>query len=707
MKRWLQGLLLTFITVSALAVPAKHGQWKTILLSNGTEIRACLVGDENGHFWRGVDGKAYISVDGTGYYEATDGEQLLKRAKTRLYQSNNRRKQRILRRAAEDKSGYFGEKKGLIILVNFIDASMADKHNQNYFYRMANEENFSEDNFSGSVRDYFKAQSYGQFILDFDVVGPVTVSQNYAYYGKNDSEGDDVAAGEMVIEAINLVKSQISNWKQYDWDSDGEVDQVYVVYAGQGEADGGSENTIWPHEYNLIDAKYFGDGTGPVTVGTNLVVNTYACSSELNGVKKINGIGTPCHEFSHCLGFPDYYDNDYSGGQGMAYWDLMDLGSYNGDGYVPAGYTSFERWQAGWLEPVVLEEKDSVITSMKALSESDECFIVYNKGHRDEFFLLENRQFTGWDSELPGNGLLILHVDYDEKKWAYNTPNDDPKHQHMTWMAADNTYEYAWEGMTTDPYPYNSNNKFNKSSKPAAKFFNLNTDNTYYLDSSIEEIALDKDNNTISFKFVASSSDPVVPTPVPDNAIFYESFNDCKGKGGNDGEWSGNVANSTFVPDVEGWVAEKAYGGDACAKFGIEKVTGSATTPAFTMDGKGILTFKAGAWDSTNDNKTLELSVSTGTINPSSVTMERGEFSEFSATIEATGKVTITFESSKGRFFLDEVLVSKPTSTGINTVAAQESKTQRIYTIDGRYVGNQFNQLHPGLYIMNGKKVVK
>ena len=84
----------------------------------------------------------------------------------------------------------------------------------------------------------------------------------------------------MVIEAVNRAKSSVSNWEQYDWDGDKKVDQVMIIYAGEGEASGGDASTIWPHEYNLAAANYYGDGSGPVSVGTDLVVDTYVITAK-------------------------------------------------------------------------------------------------------------------------------------------------------------------------------------------------------------------------------------------------------------------------------------------------------------------------------------------------------------------------------------------------------------------------------------------
>lgn len=712
-------LSLLVMTMAVMAVPAKKGQWKTLTLSNGKEVKAMLVGDEHGHYWLSADGKAYMEADGTDFFVEIDKTHIQQRANVRRSNVNRQRVQRLAtsRRAAV----YEGKKKGIILLVSFQDKKFKTADSLELYKRIANEEGFSEGNFKGSMCDYFKAQSYNKFELDFDVYGPYQVSQNYSYYGKNDSQGNDMKAAEMVIEAVKMAKEEVTEWKQYDWDNDGKVDQIYVVYAGQGEADGGASNTIWPHAYTLSSASFYGDGTGPVTVGTNLKVDTYACGSELSGSNSLNGIGTMCHEFSHCLGFPDFYDTDYSGGWGMSYWDLMDAGSYNGDSFCPAGYTSYERWVAGWMEPIVLEDEDVTVEDMKSLQSGGESYILYNKGNRNEYFLLENRQQDGWDAGIPGAGLLILHVDYDAQVWYNNQPNDNPDHQRMSWVPADKKYQYemymgekyvTWSGMKNDPFPYDTTNSFNKSFGTLAKLFNKNKNGTYYLTSSVEDIELSR-TGTISFNYVAvykGSEDSDSTTISPEGALFYESFDKCEGTGGNDDLWSGGIANSDFLPDNEGWtaVSNKHFGANRCAKFGTVAATGSATTPTIALNGTTKMSFKAGAWDSSNDETTLKLSVKGGTVTPATVTMGRGEFNNYIVTVTGSGDVTITFASNKGRFFLDEVIVADPGSTsGIQDVVVRSACGGRVYTLDGRYVGTDIGKLPRGLYIMDGKKVKK
>lgn len=720
MKKLFLTLSLAIMTMAAMAVPAKPGLWKMLRLSNGTEVRAQLVGDEHGHFWRTADGTAYVQKKGTGFYEVVDANAIVKRAKVRRQQVNAQRVQHLrTRRVGTVGRSYTGKKKGIIILVNFKDKEFKTANNNELYQRIANEEGFSKGSFKGSMADYFKAQSGGKFELDFDVVGPVTVSEKASYYGENDDDGNDMYAGQMICEAVKLVLEEYPDldWSKYDWDGDNFVDQVYVVYAGNGEADGGASNTIWPHAYDLSTAKCYGDGTGPVKVGTNLKVNTYACGPELEASGNINGIGTMCHEFSHCLGYPDFYDIDYSGGQGMDCWDLMDAGSYNGEGYLPAGYTGYERWVAGWAEPVVLEDEDVEVTGMLSLQEGGEFYVIYNKENRDEFYMLENRQKVGWDESLPETGLLIVHCDYDADVWANNGPNDDPNHQRMTWIPADGTYQYQmYQGMKyyyieNDTYPYkstyNNNNQFNSASSPAAMFYNGTSKMKTPMTSSVEEITQNADGS-ISFNFVAVFNGGVNPDdPDPTGEyVFGESFSDCIGTGGCDNQWSGSIATATFVPDNEGWTAggDKVYGACQCAKFGTSNVLGSATTPAFTLNGSTTMTFMAGAWNADKDGTTLFLSIDNGTIEPASVTILKGAWTEYEVNVTGNGNVRITFEQEKGRFFLDEVFVKKPTTTGIVNVPRSTLNAQQYYTLDGRKLNGKPTQ--KGVYIVNGKKYV-
>ncbi|MBR4368105.1 MAG: M6 family metalloprotease domain-containing protein [Prevotella sp.] len=775
MKKLFATIVLLLAVTAVMAVPAKRGLWKTITLSDGTEMKATLQGDEFGHYWKGIDGKKYVK---SGDTYVVMGEEVVKNAAARRAKAQQQRTKKM--KARKGTSSYKGQKKGLIILVNFKDTKFqtADAATNTLYNNIANTPGFKDDNgFNGSVADYFKSQSRGDFELSFDVVGPVTVSQNASYYGENDKVyKQDKYPAEMVIEAVNRAKSSVSNWEQYDWDGDKKVDQVMIIYAGEGEASGGDASTIWPHEYNLAAANYYGDGSGPVSVGTDLVVDTYAVANE--GMVESGlimdsfvymGIGTICHEFSHCLGLMDMYDTTYGGNFGMGDWDLMDHGSYNNGGFTPANYSSFEKEQIGWITPTELTDATNV-SAMQAWNDVDECYKITNPANANEYYLLENRQQKGWDEFVPAAGLVILHVDYNKEIWDWNianTNNDDTTdgaplndHQRCTIFHADGVEKSAeynakldelveqyneadeagdddaadaiyeeYEAVLTelandaahDTYPQGDNNELSNTSKPRAFTYNANSDGRKLMNIKISSITQNS-NGTIAFNFAPDNSG----TEEGDNTeygatsgptgdyLFYESFNDCEGTGGNDGAWNGTIANSAFNPDNDGWTAcsdskgEKSYGAYKCAKFGTGSIDGYATTPTFTVNGTGKLTFKAGAWDAKNDGTTLNLSVSGGTISPTSVTMSKGAFKDFEATITATGNVKVTFATSKLRFFLDEVLVIDPTASGIQDIQTITRPADgKIYSIDGRYVGTDFGALKRGIYIMNGKKVVK
>lgn len=487
MRKSITTTLLLFLCLAAWAVPAKRVT-RVLTLTDGTQVKATFTGDENFHYWLAEDGTRYVEqTDSTFIALSTEeGEARAQRARQRVQQKNSRRSQR--RRAG---SAMTGEKRGIVILVNFRDKKMT--HSRDDFERAFNEPAYSNNGSTGSVRDYFLQQSYGRLTVDFDVVGPYTLKNNMAYYGGNKSNGDDKHPGEMVVEAVKAADPHV-NFADYDWDGDGWVDQVYVIYAGYGEAQSYIKNTVWPHEWQLDAANYYGDGDGKQHLD-GVWVDTYACSNELTGKSgtQMDGIGTACHEFSHCLGLPDMYDTE-GDNYGMGAWDLMDYGSYNGDGYVPAAFTSYERWFSGWLTPVEISGFKEV-KDMKALTSAPEAYIIYNQNNRNEYYLLENRQQTGFDSELPATGLLVLHVDYDEDTWYNNEVNNTSGHERMTVVPADNKRsEYNEEG---DTWPQAGKTELTNTSSPAAKLFNVNTDGKKYLNMPLRDIK--QANGLISF----------------------------------------------------------------------------------------------------------------------------------------------------------------------------------------------------------------
>lgn len=526
-KLYLMLSMLFAFGAAANAVPAKKLQ-KVITLTNGTQVSVELRGDEYLSWWEGTDGTAYRATADENVFEAFDLEAQKPAAAARRARAEQGRVARLARvknslKGVDDKMRglggdhitYKGVKKGLVVLVDFKNKKFADGHDLEYYKNVINGKDFSdeEEGYVGSVRDYFLAQSNGQFELDFDVVGPVTMSKNYGYYGNDGAYQKDEKVYEMIKEACDGIQDKV-NLKDYDWDGDGEADQVFFLYAGLGQASGGSAGTIWPHESEL---RYWPCGVLSYSTGK---INTYACANELQPETQGSsryisaGIGTICHEFSHCLGFADMYDTTGGGGYGMSVFDVMDQGSYNGNGFVPCNYTAFERIYAGWVEAIELESP-ATVKDMKSVSDYGRPFIMYNYKNTNEYFLMENRQNTGWDEGLYGsNGLLITHVNYVPSRWANNSVNSSAeKIQCCTVVNADGSRENTQYSLQGDLYPYEvkgvtMNDEFTDESEPAAKLYTKNSDNSYALGIPITNIKRSK--GSISFLVCGGDANNVI-----------------------------------------------------------------------------------------------------------------------------------------------------------------------------------------------------
>lgn len=688
-------------TAALWAVPAKRGMWKTLKLADGTEVRATLKGDDMVRFYETEQGECFV-INSDGKYVRADRTVLLAHAQQRREVFDKATRARAREMAPGSTGDVFeGEKKGLIILVQYPDKAFNAGHDNAFYQRVANEPGFTtEDGFTGSVKDYFKAQSMGKFAVDFDIFGPVTLAHEYAYYGRNAGFSGDAHAGEMIAEAC-LAADETLNFADYDWNGDGEVEQVFIVYAGLGEAAGGSENTIWPHKWSLAVSDY-----GQALMLDGVKVDTYACSCEMtrdneNGFKEVvDGIGTICHEFSHCLGYPDVYDTStYGSNYGMDRWDLMDYGSYNNGGYTPSGYTAYEKWVAGWITPVELTS-DTTVTNLQPLSKGGDAFIIYNSADKDEFMLFENRQQSGWDKAQPASGLIAMHVDYDQKAWDNNTVNNVRGHERCTIYPADNSKGNSIEDVAGDLFPFGEYNAFNSLSLIKPVWYNNDEGGHKTLGKSFTDIAVAEDG-TLSFTFSATAKER-------EGFALLETFDDCSGMGGNDGYWF-SQGGSPLASDNEGWTGVKHYAGSQCARFGTKSTPGSVTSPVFDVVKGSHLSCLAGQWEeeactmtvSFIDSETAEETV-LGTFE-----FQTGMWLKCELDLDFDGRGQLKFASSM-RQFLDEVKVTKSPATGIENLRPEMAgKAGKVYSVDGRYMGTDVNRLGHGLYIVNGKKVMK
>lgn len=700
MKKILLSLSALLLTTASFAIPARPGIWRTITLTDGTQVQAQLQGDEHLNYYEDAEGNTYTeNADGTFY--AFNLNEAKERVKTRLNKMRAAAAAKRPHRAIGQYGNYTGKKRCLIILAQFTDVKFAAGHDNAYYTRVANEENFtSAEGHRGSVRDYFLAQSNGKFELNFDIAGPYTMPNSASYYGSN-TPSSDAKASEMIATACKMANADGVDFSKYDWEGDGNVDMVFVIYAGYGEATSTKRpDVIWPHQYEL----YY---TGKDLYLNNKYVNVYACSNEIDeindtGKPHVQGIGAICHEFSHCLGYPDLYDTGNAGRFGLGHFDLMCQGSYNGDTFRPAGYSSYEKWMAGWLTPIELSNEDKQINDLKAVSDNGEAYIIYNQRNRNEYYLLENRQHTGWDDALPGTGLQISHVDYDRTSWEYNRVNAED-HQRFTIFHADGLAGANNEN--NDLYPYKDNNSLTNNSYPAATLYNSNSDGTLMMNRGVTNITQNADG-TMSFKYEHISK--TLTPEKTEEVVFKETFARCSGEGGNGSTplFGGAVGNDTFQSDIDGWTSTaRMYGGYKCAKFGrpSDKEV-SVTTPSFVLNGKGKVTVSVAPWAS--NAQTLTLSTAAGTIG--TYDLVNNKWNTITADLTGNGYTNLIF-TTNGRLWINEVSATAMLETGIDSVVSNNARPadNRIYTLGGQYVGTQLSSLPKGIYVMGGKKIVK
>ena len=399
------------------AVPAKRGPFK-VVQPDGSQITLYNNGDETCHFLTNETGEIVIQNEQGEYIVA--GDQQAKAITKRMQAS--RRQYR--------KHNDVANQHGLVILANFADLEFLPENTPEALEEMLNGSNYSYNGATGSARKYFQDQSSGAYNPVFDIVGPVTLPQNLAYYGMNDRVGKEPQAHIAIIDACRLADSLLNiDFSQYDNDNDGYVDFIYLIYAGHNEAEGASTLTIWPHTWNLLDL-----GVDINIDGKQL--GTYACTSELRGSygKERAGIGTFCHEFGHILGFPDLYPTvNNAKHKTLDTWDIMDYGAYNNNGHTPPAYSAYERFFFGWTKPLILNTPNHYY--IKDIQTTNACGIITQDGTSDldgsqpqpnVFYLVENRQNNGWDTYLPGHGLMITKIQYNPDNWYNNTVNNSP-----------------------------------------------------------------------------------------------------------------------------------------------------------------------------------------------------------------------------------------------------------------------------------------
>lgn len=384
----------------------------------------------------------------------------------------------------------------VVILMSYNDLEFStDKQEiENLF----NQVGYSANGSQGSVHDYFVASSFGKLNVEATVLGPYTAINNLDYYGENYGGGGDMRVRELIAEAVDSADYEL-DFSEYTNGSESYVSCVYVLYAGFSEASGGAANTIWPHRSSVYP---------PITKdGVNIF--DYACSSEKNGSAYYPEplvIGTICHEFSHVLGLPDFYDTNYEENGSFSHhnsWDLMCSGNYNNGGKCPPIWNAYERSIRNYttIEELTIEGD---YTLPPLITDNVAYKLSFNT---NEYFILENRQQQSWDKYLPGHGMLIFHVNLNASGWNSNCSNCNPNNPGFDLEEAGGS---GWNSSSSsNPFPGTSNNtSFTDNTTPNSQSF-YGT----YLNRPILNIAERTSTKNITFTYGQENSNrPIVQT---------------------------------------------------------------------------------------------------------------------------------------------------------------------------------------------------
>ena len=486
-KKLLFGLL--FAAMTAGAVKMKPGI-NIIKQADGTTITVRAYGDEDLSYFLASDG-TLLYQEGTNFYIAgVKADGTLYSTGVLAHEPSMRTIKEISAIKAQNAKAFYnsmetqakankvrrepmtpdnsllpslGKHKIPVILVEFSDVEFSVENPKATFDKYLNgKELFNKEtdpemgqNYA-SVAKYFKDMSFGKFEPEFEVYGPVNLGKPLATYGAGYSSQENM--GLLLTDACTAVDDEV-DFTQYDSNDDGNIDLIYIIYAGFSQSiAGNSTDCIHPKSGYLSLAKSF-DG---------MDVKRYGVNNELNGTPAdqsngpiINGIGLFCHEFSHCMGLPDLYPKSGSIAeacinQNMDYWSLMDAGEYTANGYRPTAYTAWERERLGWMEIGTLTGPSNV--ELKSLDEGGAAFRIYNDkdetGH--EYYIVENVQNNGWNKNLFGNGLMVTHVDYLSSQFSLGgcKVNNTGGHPRMHVMAADGMFvpEYFLGSTIEDSY---------------------------------------------------------------------------------------------------------------------------------------------------------------------------------------------------------------------------------------------------------------
>lgn len=321
---------------------------------------------------------------------------------------------------------------------------------------------------TGSMTDFYIENSYGKFYVRGEIFGWYTMNHLYSFYTDSSAYGLGYAypnARDLANDAIKFADADTNvDFSRYDYNNDGRCDGVIIIHAGPGGEKTGKSFDIWSHNWTIREEREI-DG---------VVVSNYNMNPEeyynYNG-SKLSPIGVFCHEYGHFLGLPDLYDTSDSTGtsQGLGSWSLMASGNYLNKSRTPAHFDAWCKIELGFVQPIEITEN----LVQAEIPEIENNPVVYklknNFSGQYQYWLVENRRKTGFDQYLPGEGLLVYHVDEQQ----FN--NDDPTRYKVALEQADGFNSLALGGSSgdvNDPFPGGLNKReFHQFTTPDSRIY--------------------------------------------------------------------------------------------------------------------------------------------------------------------------------------------------------------------------------------------
>lgn len=400
-----------------------------------------------------------------------------------------------------------GKRKVVIILVDFPDVRFSAEHTPSYYERL-----ILDPSYQGSLARYYEEVSYGLLRIEGIVAGNKYYRAKYpmSYYGKDSPSGEtDSAYGpiyRLALEAISLADEDI-DFSQFDLDGDKVVDHIMIIHAGNGQERSGRPNDIWSHRWEV--------DSNPAIPGNQglLVDGVYALGYTMQA--ETSPLGIFAHEFAHDLGIPDLYVEGAPSPVGR--WSLMGHGAWLGNppGSLPAHLDPWSKMILGWISPVMLtESRRSVPVRRIETYRTESLYKIPYPGLPSEYLLIENRQRVGFDSGLPGDGILVWHIDDSVGSLEKGDVNSDPKHPRVALVPADGSL--LGGGDATDPFYLGNKTELTPSSTPNAVSYNGKTypPPIMRISHSGEVMTMDVGDLTPPILIVTVSRDPATAGPV-------------------------------------------------------------------------------------------------------------------------------------------------------------------------------------------------